>query len=160
VEAKDCSSVGLVQKINTDGTVTCAAGTASSGVTTYTAYLASNVSTGSSNVYADGPSLSLGAGTYFLSGTASIISNGTVAIAACKLWDGGSTLVASAPWYPPSAYGEGSITLTGMVTLSGITTMKISCAVGANGADLTILSALQYNGTPGNSSVLTALKLQ
>jgi hypothetical protein len=125
------------------------------------AKLGADVAIATDNVWVDGPSVALAAGTWLLTGTLQLYSAGNAATIQVKLWDGttvgasGECLViggGSAPfWY-------GHITLTAIVTLSPGATWKISATSQAHTGNL-IKAAMHVNGAGNNASVLTALQL-
>lgn len=125
-------------------------GTLLIGGTQVTASLGSNVALNNTSVYFDGPAISLGAGTWFVSGsvTAFAPSGGRVD---CKLWDGtnvlseGSIAVSS---------GQNSGHLSGYITLGSTTTVKISAKATATDAQL-----VYSPGGAGKGCTITAFRV-
>ena len=122
--------------------------------------LSGNVTMTLANTYYDGPSLSLGAGTYYLSGTVTVNGIDAAIEVTSKLWNG-TTVGASTEGL---AYGGAAgrkystHSLSCYVVLSGTETWKISCT-GNGGAGAIILAAAVDNGAGNNASTLVAIKI-
>ncbi len=101
----------------------------------------------------DGPSLTLGAGTYILHGTVtvSIPSGANINV---RLWDGTNTFDDPEQL---GAAGQSAISVEGTVVLSGSTTVKITCKTGVNASTI-VATGGQY-GITNKASHLMAVRL-
>lgn len=162
VKSYDCATVfgagyGL-QKINTDGSASCAlfssSGTSATLVGVASA-LTSNVTIGTTGTFFDGPSVALTAGTWHLTGAVTVQIGGGSNTVTCKLWDGTSVL-ASSQTSTGYAGWTMAIPFSGQVTLTGSDTYKISCT-GTTSSDGTILAAATSNSAGNNASTLVAV---
>lgn len=121
---------------------------------------ATNVSV-SQNTWADGPSLSLAAGTYILMGTITIQSGTTSAcILGARISDGTNHLASTES---KTETGSGSnparqFALSGYVVVGSTTTWKIQ-GITSSASGATILAAATTNGSGNNASTLVALKI-
>ena len=122
--------------------------------------LSADVSMVNANQYYDGPSVTLSAGTWLLTGVVTYDGQNNSSLVTGKLWDG-TTVVASTQ---ALAYGGAatrqyvSLPLVGVVVIaSGTPTWKISLA--GNGAATFILAACLNNGAGNNASRLVAVKI-
>lgn len=118
------------------------------------AALSGNVTLNNTANYFDGPSLSLGAGTYFVMGKV-LVSAGTIPTETyAKLWDG-TTVIDSGSTENVNATRPITLALAGIITLASASTVKISCR-NPNSTDGTI-----YANQSGNSkdSSITAVRL-
>ena len=111
----------------------------------------------------DGPSMSLGAGTYLLDGYVTVKSaNATAQRVTAYAWDSSSTYYASAEQACPSqgsgTAGYVNIKLAGVAVLTGTTTVKITCE--STAANSVILRNPGDNNPGGNvGSQLVAVKI-
>jgi hypothetical protein len=139
--------------INIGGSSVALGGTATFGKSSNA--LTSIVDLSVTNTFFDGPSLSLAAGTYYLSGTITVADTSGGAPFIAKLWDG-TTVCASTAYQTNATNAIGSITLSCFVTLASTSTMKISVkdALGANGH-----IGSNYSGVGNTDSMLNALRL-
>lgn len=133
-------------------TVTNSAGGVS--LTTASNYLVSDVTMTSSNTYYDGASVSLVAGTWFI--TAAIqVKGGALADATAKIWDGttnyssGESVVALADYV--------SIFLSAIVSPGTTTTYKVSAA--QNTAGGLIKAAAAQNAAGNTATYINAIKI-
>jgi hypothetical protein len=145
---------GTSTTIDDSGTATKYPFTTSSGtLTSSTNYLSSDVTMTTNGTYYDGPTLTLAAGTWLLSGTVQL-SASTTAIRtwSAKLWDG-STSISSGVFTVTGTgtTGQGIIPLSAIVTPSGSTTYKISVTSTVNADTL--------RGTSTVGSYLNAVKI-
>lgn len=125
-------------------------------LTTVTDYLTGDVSMASTNTFYDGPSVSLGAGTWLLMGNVTINSLLTSGAVTAKLWDG--TTVSSSAIEDYGVNGDDCIPLSAVVSPSTTTTYKISCA--ANAVSSTLIKAQARLNSAGNTaSYLLAVKI-
>lgn len=112
----------------------------------------------SANVYYDGPSVTLTAGTWLLMGSVQIVSvSAGAGYADAKLWDG-TTAMASGELYL-AATGLCSIALMGIAAISSTTTYSI--AVATQQANARIKAAISAGGlgAGNNASTLRAVKI-
>lgn len=119
-----------------------------------TASLGSDVALNNTGTYFDGPSVAQGtSGTWFVSGTVTLIDAGAVAIFRCKLWDG-TTVIASGLGTNDSGLNAVSVSLSGFIT-SPAGNLRISCRdiTGTNGQ---ILADESGNG---KDSTITAVRI-
>ena len=119
--------------------------------------LAADVLFSAANTYVDGPSLTLSAGTYFLSGQVTVFESGANYVTA-KLWNG-TTVEASGEAGTNIVNGTNywTIPLTGVVVLAGSETWKISAASTTSSGQ--ILAATPHNAAGNNASRLQAVRL-
>src|SRR5215469_10212034 len=125
-------------------------------ITTANNYLSSDVSMPSPNVFVDGPSLTLAAGDWYLSGAVQIASSLTSGAITAKLWDG--TNVSSSGLLDYDVNGDCLVPLTAIVHPSTSTTYKISAAATAV-SGTSIKAAARLNGAGNTASYLLALKI-
>jgi len=116
--------------IGTGGTLGTAAFTAASAYvpsgTQIIASLGSNVSTNNASNYFDGPSVAQGStGTWFASGTVTLIDTSVQATFNCKLWDG-TTIIASASVLTSGNSGSTPLSLSGYLAAPA-GNLRISC---------------------------------
>lgn len=116
--------------------------------------LGADVNLNNTGNYFDGPSVSLGAGTWLLSGTVTVRDTAGAADFAAKLWDG-STVAASAESVTGSSSQHNTIALSAVVSPTATTTYKISVK------DTTSTSGLIKFNASGESkdSTLTAVRI-
>jgi hypothetical protein len=129
---------------------------ATGSITTAEADLGAPVTMTNANQFYDGPSVSLGAGTWFITGTISVSPANNNAYHTAKLWDG-STVESSGVHEQGTSVFDGSISLSALVVLGGTTTMKISVASTVTGGS--ILAAALSNGAGNNASHIRAIKV-
>jgi hypothetical protein len=118
-----------------------------------TSSLTGDVTLSSANTYYDGPSIAQGSsGTWFASGTVTVIDSGGTAIFPAKLWDG-TTIIATA--------NGGASSNPGVITLSGYLAspagnLRISVANSTHSGS----GAIKFNSS-GNSkdSTITAFRI-
>ena len=116
--------------------------------------LGADIAMPSATTYYDGPSVAQGTvGTWFVSGTITVISTSVGADAQVKLWDG-TTVIASAETLSTGANAPASTTLSGIITNPAgnlrLTAKNISAATGV----------IKFNAT-GNAkdSTITAIRI-
>ena len=120
--------------------------------TTASNLLAADVTLTNANTYYDGPSVSLGAGTWLVLGAISGDDGVTASIFTAKLWDG------STVWASGQANGyDVNIAVGATVALGGTTTVKISVATTSTSGK--IKAATVVNGAGNNASWLTAVQI-
>lgn len=121
---------GSTLNIGTGGVLGTAAFTASSAYipsgSQITNSLGSDVSTNNTANYFDGPSVAQGStGTWFASGTVTVIDTSTTAVFNCKLWDG-TSVVSSGSVLTSGTLGSITMSLSGyLATPAG--NLRISC---------------------------------
>lgn len=127
-------------------------------ITTATNYLTAAVSMVAANTFYDGPSLTLAAGDWFLTGLLTLESNGPLGPITVKLWDGTTvTSTASANW---GVSGDAAIPVSGIVHPTGSTTYKISAAAAAVISSKIDATPRQNNtGATNTASWLLAMKI-
>jgi len=125
-------------------------------LTTAVNYLSSDVTMASPNVFYDGPSLSLAAGDWFISGALTLTSLLAGGGNTLKLWDG-STVTSSA-FADIAANGDTHMAISGVVHPTGTTTYKLSVACNAVSSSA-IKAAARINGAGNNASYMVALKI-
>lgn len=120
--------------------------------------LAADVPMSVINTYYDGPSVVLGPGTWFLTGTVTVeygtVNNDVTA----KLWNGTVVESSTEASAHTVAQKQVSLSLSGIVTIaSGTETWKISVA--NQRTDGNILAAAPTNGAGNNASFLRAIRI-
>jgi hypothetical protein len=129
---------------------------------TVTAELSADVTMTNADQFYDGPSVSLRAGKWFVTGAVCVSASGTTQLvkATAKLWDG-TTVYASGYATAPSM-GSGTsavqIPLSAVITLTGTTTIKISAAEDSLTGQF-IRAAAPANGAGNNASFLRAMRI-
>jgi len=123
-------------------------------LTAQMAQLSADVAIGSTNVYVDGPSLSLGPGTWLLTATILFVVSSTGNDVTAKLWDG-TNVIASTQSRVTVTQPMG-MSLVGIAVVGSTATWKISLAMTVTG---TIKAAATVNAAGNNATVLTALKV-
>jgi hypothetical protein len=147
------SQLGCVEVDNV--TIQAAAGVISAKSTPVTNSLGADVLMNVSANYFDGPSVAQGTtGTWWASGTVSVLDTAGGALIYCKLWDG-TTVIASAAVNTPGASNIEPIALSGFLS-SPAANIKISCR------DITATTGKIIFNTTGNSkdSTISAHRLQ
>lgn len=129
--------------------------TASNSLDYFYNAISADVTLTSVDTYFDGPSLSLEAGTYFLSGAVTI-DRSTGGSPTAKLWDG--TQVVSSGRADSSSDFTDSIHLSGTIVLPVARTVKISVA--CNTGTALIKANTDVNNAGNNASFLTAIDLE
>jgi hypothetical protein len=128
----------------------------STGLSTNTMALGSDVTLTLANTFYTGPSMSLGAGTWFITGTVTLYStNGVMGSAAARLMNG-ATVITSSESYLRSGDNLTSITLSGFVTLAGSTTIFIEAAFNLTGG---FIRANTVIGATTNASFMNAVRV-
>lgn len=123
-------------------------------ITSYTNSLGADVALNNTGTYFDGPSVAQGTlGTWFATGTVSVIDTVSAATFRAKLWDG-TTLIASAVITTTAASQRVSISLSGVITNPAgnirISVMNIS----------SVLGYISWNGSgQGKDCTVTALQI-
>lgn len=124
------------------------------GVSSLSNSIGADVATNSAGTYFDGPSVAQGTtGTWFVSGTVTVIDTGASRNFNCKLWDG-TTVIASAAVSTAGANFADTVTLSGcLASPAGNLRISVSEAVGS-------LGKILFNSS-GNSkdSTITAYRI-
>jgi hypothetical protein len=144
-----------VKLVNHSGTVTPVG---SGSLTNASAQLASDVTMTTVDTFYDGPSVSLVAGTWLVTATATFVSAaGGAELVTLKAWDG-TTAFASTEGQTAAASAPLSMSLVGVVSPGSTTTYKISAAWHA-GATMTMKAATPNNGAGNNATTIVAIKI-
>lgn len=125
-------------------------------LTSTSAVLADNVTLTDADTWYDGPSLSLVAGTWLLTGAALLGTSGTQARYQARLTDG-STTYAAGEGTPFTTNGVISVHLSRVVTLTATTTVKIQGCSG--GAARTMYAATTQTTSVSPATYINAVKL-
>jgi len=128
-----------------------------SGLTTASNVLGSDVNVPTAGTYADGPSVTLGAGTWLV--VSQVLSNNSTGGSAWttqKLWDG-TTVFASGERFFNFNTETQTITLVALVAPTTSTTYKTSVAFTANNGKIGHLAT--NNGAPSSASQIVAIKV-
>lgn len=150
IAASGIVSVSGTCTITTSGT--CTVGTTPAQIT---ASLGSDVAMNSTASYFDGPSIAQGSsGTWWVSGTVTIIEPSTADQIGCKLWDG-TTVIASAQIFISTATASQAAALSGYLA-SPVGNLRISCKPGS-----VTTGKIAFNSS-GNSkdSTISAFRIQ
>lgn len=122
--------------------------------------LSADVSLAVSNTWYDGPSLSLGAGTWLVNAHLTHVRTANTAATVYVRLTDGATHHASQQMYHPSASGAGAaLSLTALVTLAAPATLVLQCATSAGAAASAMRAALIANGSGSNATKITAVRL-
>lgn len=154
--APGASTLGGSASAGTDGTYSRDGHAHAITATTSEAFLGADVALTVANTWYDGPSLSLGAGTWLVEANVAISGFGTNNNGQARLWDG-TTDYATGGTGAEVGYPH-SIPLAAIITLGSTTTIKVSCATDTGGE--AIDAALGNPAAGGNKlSSIRALKL-
>lgn len=127
-----------------------------------TANLGAPVTMTNANQYYDGPSISVGAGVWMVSGAVNINCPTNAHALVAKLWDGTNTALASAEQYMLTTGAQGNYAINlapTVVVLTATTTLKISCQSPAAGQIIKITPANALSLEGNTSSRITAIRL-
>lgn len=147
--------------VDSKGRITAAANGSSAGsITNSEASLGADVQLPVSSTWYDGPSLSLAAGTWLITGHISFWRTATTA----TIWFGritdGTNHHASSQAYTTSVAGTGAnVALTAIITLAGTTTIKLQGTTSAGATACLMKAATTANGSGNNATQITAIKL-
>jgi hypothetical protein len=112
----------------------------------------------SQDTYYDGPSVSIGAGTWLIFASVTWDGTGHAFLATAKLWNG-TVVAASCQCDTRGVSGDaGSLTLAAIVTTTGTETWKVSVAAHSGGLTL-IKAAATFNGAGNNGSTILAVQV-
>ena len=150
------SSAGSTHFLREDATWAVPAGGGGS-LTTQTSYLGSDATWSNDSAWHDGPTITLAAGTWLLTGFITGRTAGGSNGMSVKLWDG--TTAFSSGLMAVIESDEGSITLAAVVTPSTSTTYRMAANTNGNGNG-TICAAIAVYAAAGNTaSGLVALQV-
>lgn len=121
------------------------------------AFLSGDVTMTSADTFYDGPSISLGAGTYIIMGGLTLKETGQNSFFTVKLWDGTNVYHAPGGQYNDTQGGDYNVSVFAKVTLVGTVTVKISAACHNTGG--VILATAIFNGTSNKASKIVALQI-
>lgn len=138
-----------------NSTVVTAAPTTSN---TASAALSGDVTIAVVNTFYDGPAVSLGIGTWLVSGHVTLQDNTAGGNFTAKLWDG-PTVICSAENSSNAATAVTHITLSGLVTLAATTTIKISVTNSVHAGASFIKAATPQNSQGNNASYIMAVQI-
>lgn len=124
------------------------------GLSSITSSLGADVALNNTATYFDGPTIAQGTtGTWFVSGTVTLLDTAATASIHCKLWDG-TTVIASSEGLSNNTLRGVSVSLSGIIT-SPAANLRISC----RDADATSGKIL-FNATGSSKdSTITAVRL-
>lgn len=131
--------------------------TAGAGPTVTENFITGDVTMTNANTFYDGPSLSLGAGTYLLMGRL-LLKASSGGYFTLKLWDG-TTAIAASGHYEATSNGSESTPIHGYVVLGGSATYKISAALNGTGGKIIATPDANATGLTNLASHLIALKI-
>ena len=147
--------------VDSKGRITAAANGSSSGsITNTSAALGGDVQLPVSSTWYDGPSVSLAAGTWLITGHITFWRTATTA----TIWFGrittGTVHYASSQAYTTSVAGTGAnVALTAIITLAGTTTIKLQGTTSAGATACLMKAATTANGSGNNATQITAIRL-
>jgi hypothetical protein len=114
--------------------------------------LAAPVTTTTAGTWYDGPSVSLAAGTWFVTATVTgANASGGATLFAVKLWDGTNLFAATEQWAAVNGQ-DYSLTVSAIVVLGFTTTVKASAAWNNNGGSIAS-STVTGNPIPSTAKV-------
>lgn len=147
--------------VDSKGRITAASnGSGGGAITNSEASLGGDVQMPTSNTWYDGPSLSLAAGTWLITGHITFWRTATTA----TIWFGritdGTNHHASSQAYTPSVAGTGAnVALTAIITLAGTTTIKLQGTTSAGATACLMKATTTANSSGNNATQITAIKL-
>lgn len=135
-------------------------GAAGASLSSATASLAADVQVTGNNAFVDGPSVTLDAGTWLVTATATFQRNATTAVHWVARLSTGTTHYGSSQHYQASVSGHTvSISLSAIIVLAAQTTIKLQGASSA-GSTTSLMKAATPNGASGNNaSRINAVKI-
>ncbi len=147
--------------VDSKGRITAASnGSGSGSITNASASLGADVQMPTSNTWYDGPSVSLSAGTWLVTGHITFWRTATTA----TIWFGritdGTNHHASSQAYTPSVAGTGAnVAITSIVVLTGTTTIKLQGTTSAGATACLMKAATTANSSGNNATEITAIRL-
>lgn len=140
------------------GTVKYTASTLS-GLSSAEAFLGADVTMTTVNTYYDGPTISLGVGTWLILASMEFTDTASAAHMTAKLWNGTTVLTSGQTIVVAASYGA-LMTLTGLrVIASGTEAWKMSGANGTNSTSGRIKAAALLNGAGNNATSIRAIQI-
>jgi hypothetical protein len=125
-----------------------------------TASLGADVQIPGSNTYVDGPSVTLDAGTWLVTGTATFQRNATTAVHWMARLSTGAVHHASSQHYQASVSGHTvSISLSAIIVLAAQTTIKLQGAISAGSMTSLMKAATPAAGSGNNATRINAVKI-
>ena len=129
-------------------------------LTSSQASLATDVQMPTSNTWYDGPSLSLGAGTWLINTHTTLARTATTALTYFNRVTTGTVHYASSSQYQASVANHTvSIGLSAVITLASTTTIKIQSTSNAGATSVLMKAATLANGSGNNATQITAVKI-
>jgi hypothetical protein len=125
-----------------------------------TVALGADVQLTGNNAYADGPSLSLGAGIWLVTATATFQRNATTAVHWIARLTTGAVHYASSQHYQASVSGHTvSISVSAIVTLAAQTIIKLQGAISAGSTTSLMKAATPNAGSGNNATRINAIRV-
>ncbi len=154
-------SVGqVVTKTGPGDYVAAWADSASAPLSYAEAALTADVSLTSSNTWYNGPSVTLGPGTWLINAHITHVRSATTAETVYARLTDGTNHHASQQMYHASASGSGvTLFLTAVVPLANSTTLRVQCATSAGAAASAMRAAMTANGAGKNATQITAVRI-
>lgn len=129
-------------------------------LTTQTASLGADVQIPANNTFVDGPSITLDAGTWLVTGSATFQRNATTAVHWIARLSTGTVHYASGQTYQPSLSGHtAQIGLSAIVTLVAQTVVKLQGAISAGSTTSLMKAATPAAGSGNNATRINAVKI-
>lgn len=129
-------------------------------ITNTEASLSADVQMPTSGTWYNGPSVTLGAGTWLITGHVTFWRTATTATTWFGRISDGTNHHASGQMYTASLAGIGGVmTLTAVVTLTGSTTIRIQGTTSAGATACLMKAATTANGSGNNATQITAIQL-
>jgi hypothetical protein len=134
--------------------------TGGGSITNVEGLLAADVQLTANNTWYNGPSVTLGAGTWLVTCHLTHWRSTTTAETVYARISDGTNHHASTQYYHASVAGIGNnIAMTAILTLAGTTTIRGQMASSAGAATSLMKAALTANGAGNNASIITAIKV-
>jgi len=112
------------------------------------------------NVYVDGPSVTLGAGTWLVVCTLTLVRAATtLAMYTARITDGVTHYASTQATHPSQNPHAVSMTMSAVITLAVPTIIKGQAATSAGSMTTNIKAATSINGSGNNASHIRAIKL-
>ncbi len=132
----------------------------SGAITNAEALLGADVQLTTSNTWYDGPSVSLAAGTWLVTGHITFWRTATTATTWFGRITDGTNHHASSQMYTASLAGiGGNVSLNAVIVLTGTTTIKLQGTTNAGATACLMKAATTANGSGNNATIITAIKL-
>lgn len=145
------SSSGNCNNTGTNSSSPC---NAAVSLTSATSSLGANVTMSVTGTFYDGPSISLAAGLWYVSGGVTL-TDSAAAEEDCKLWDGNISVIDSGADPIYAAGARIKVALSGTISLGSTTTIRISCKSSS------ATSVMEFNRTGASKdSTVSAVRIQ